>query len=187
MKIKHKKICEKSLRSKKWGDGVALIISMILLVVLTLLGLAAVRVVSTEERMVAQSFDRTLSMQAAESALREAELQVETSGKPTVAAGAACSSAGTPAITVCGAPLADSTPRWISATFADSNWNTAVSISSGSISITPQYLFEYLGDSFPCGSDPSSPAACKRYRITSRARPGPGRSEVMLQSIYATS
>ncbi|QLP99188.1 MAG: pilus assembly protein [Burkholderiaceae bacterium] len=52
----------------------------------------------------------------------------------------------------------------------------------------PTYFVEYLGDTFPCSTNPdcsSQPCNCLRYRITARVGDA-GRSQVMLQSVYAT-
>ncbi|WP_024869838.1 pilus assembly PilX family protein [Pseudoxanthomonas suwonensis] len=56
--------------------GASLIIVLILLLVMTLLGLAVLRGTLLEERMSANMYDRSLAFQQAESALREAEEEV---------------------------------------------------------------------------------------------------------------
>ncbi|OSZ75892.1 PilX N-terminal domain-containing pilus assembly protein [Hydrogenophaga sp. IBVHS1] len=157
--------------------GVALVVALILLVIMTLVGLSALRTVTLEEKMTAQTFDRSLSFQAAEAALREAETVVETT-VPTPAALAACVAG------VCGAPDSTATMRWADATFT--GWQDATAVANGPISITPQYIVEYLGNTFPC--QPGTPSAgtdCKRYRITARSNAGNDRAAVMLQSIFA--
>jgi type IV pilus assembly protein PilX len=53
--------------------GVALVVALILLVVATLLGLAASRGTILQERMSANSYDRSLAFQRSEAALRAAE------------------------------------------------------------------------------------------------------------------
>jgi type IV pilus assembly protein PilX len=162
--------------------GVALVVALILLVVMTLLGLGAMRSVTLEEKMAANTFDRSLSFQAAEASLREAESLLDTPTPPTPAAGSACVAG------ICGAPAANATPRWLDSTFVSgtNGWQPATPVVSGSISITPEYFIEYLGASFPCQpNDISSPASCKRYRVTVRSNAGADRAAVMLQSIYA--
>ncbi|MBN2871832.1 MAG: hypothetical protein JXJ30_02835 [Halothiobacillaceae bacterium] len=56
--------------------GVALAAALILLVTVTLLGLAAIRGTTMQERLAGNSFDRERAFQAAESALRIAEDRV---------------------------------------------------------------------------------------------------------------
>lgn len=158
--------------------GVALVIALILLVVMTLLGLTAMRNVTLEEKMAGQTFDRSVSFQAAEAALREAEAWVE-SNKPTPASGSGCTAG------VCGLPSAGALERWNDSSFA--GWINATAVSSSSVTVTPQYFIEYLGNTFPCDPDDLTKTAdCKRYRVTARSNAGADRASVMLQSIYAT-
>lgn len=180
----------RTIRPLRHNRGVALVISLILLVVMTIFGLAGVRLVSSEERMVAQTYDRALAFQAAESQLREAEIAIETAGQPSPVAGADCSLQG--ALQVCGAPAATASPRWTDAASSDWKAGSEVKVTSASgsteITIVPDYFVEYLGDSFPCGFDPVNSADnCKRYRVTVRVNQGGGRAAVTLQSVYATS
>src|SRR5690606_40260651 len=57
-------------------QGASLVVVLILLLVMTLLGLAVLRGTLLEERMSANMYDRSLAFQQAESALREAEEKV---------------------------------------------------------------------------------------------------------------
>jgi type IV pilus assembly protein PilX len=173
--------------NRQSNRGVVLVISLILLVVMTLFGLTAVKLVSSEERMVGNTFDRTLAFQAAEAQLRLAERQIEDVKQPSPAALVACALAGTPAtLMTCGAPAATATPRWLDTSFA--SWTAGTAVGSGNLAITPDYFVEYLGNTYSCGFDPvASAKTCKRYRVTVRAAPGTGRAAVVLQSIYATS
>ncbi len=167
------------LAQRQPQQGVALIIALVLLVIMTLLGLSAMRTVSLEERMTGHTYDRSLSFQSAEAALREAESWAE-ANKPTPATGTACNSDG-----VCGAPAATATNRWADSSF--SGWKTATAVVSGSNSVSTQYFIEYLGNTFPCvPNDLTQSSDCKRYRITARSNAGSDRASVMLQSIYAT-
>jgi type IV pilus assembly protein PilX len=167
--------------------GVALIISLVLLLVMTILGLAAVRGISSEERMVAQTYDRTVAFQAAEATLRGAENLIELGqSEPAVGTGCALKAAGPDMVMVCSPPDPAATPRWLDSAFT--SWTPAVATGTGSFVITPDYFIEYLGKTFSCGFDPVNDAnTCKRYRITVRSKPGNGRAAVTLQSIYATS
>jgi type IV pilus assembly protein PilX len=174
-------------RPPQRSQGVVLIVSLILLVVMTVLGLASVRLVGTEERMVAQSYDRNLTFQAAEAELRQAEISIEAAGAPEPAALAACAeySAGEKTLTVCGAPAPASIPRWVNPEFEE--WADGTVVESGSLEITPRYFVEYLGDTFPCSFELADTSmSCKRYRVTSRAQAGDGRAAVTLQSIFAS-
>jgi type IV pilus assembly protein PilX len=165
-------------QSPRRQSGIALVVALILLVVMTLLGLGAMRSVTLEEKMAANTFDRSVSFQAAEAALREAESLLDIPSPPTPAAGSACSGG------MCGAPAVTGTPRWLDSAFT--GWQSATAVASGPISVTPEYFIEYLGDSFPCQpNDLTGAVDCKRYRVTVRSNAGTDRAAVMLQSIYA--
>ena len=62
-----------TFRSPRRQRGVALLVVLMLLLIMTLLGLASLRGSIMEERMSANLFDRSLMFQAAESALRQGE------------------------------------------------------------------------------------------------------------------
>jgi type IV pilus assembly protein PilX len=158
--------------------GIALVVALILLVIMTLLGLGAMRSVTLEEKMSANTFDRSLSFQAAESTLREAEALLNVATPPTPAAGSACVAG------ICGAPAVGSTPRWTDAAFA--GWQSGAAVANGSITITPQYFVEYLGNTFQCSTTPPIFFTCRRYRVSVRSNAGADRAAVVLQTMYAT-
>ncbi len=167
-------------------SGVALIVSLIMLVLMTLVGIAGIRVINAEERMVGQTYDRAVAFQAAEAALKQIEASIESAGQPTPAPSTACAVTGTAPndLNVCGLNIG--VPRWISSTFSEWVSSSPVVHTTG-ISITPQYFVEYLGSNFPCSLDKVDNSSCKRYRVTARANASDDRAAVMLQSVYATS
>nr|WP_291014459.1 PilX N-terminal domain-containing pilus assembly protein [Hydrogenophaga sp.] len=160
-------------------QGVALVVAMILLVVMTLLGLGAMRSVTLEEKMASNTFDRSVSFQSAEATLREAEALLEPPAVPPTPAAGACPTAG-----ICGAPVVGATPRWEDAAFT--GWADATPVVSGGITVTPQYIIEYLGNTFPCNLNNLSNLTCRRYRVTARSNANADRASVTLQSVYAT-
>jgi type IV pilus assembly protein PilX len=163
--------------------GVALILSLILLAVMTTFAVLGVRLITGEERQVAYALDRTIALQAADAGLREVEELIELT-KPQPA-GATCDDFvdGLKTVKVCPIPVPANTPRWNDPL---SVWTTASQVGTASLALTPQYIAEYLGDTFPCTLDPSSTAAasCLRYRVTARAGAA-GRARVTVQSIYS--
>ena len=174
-------------------QGAALFVSLMMLVLVTILGVTGVRLVSLEEKMAGNSYDRNLAFQSAEAALRVAEKYVE-DNKPTPSyndSGTTCPTSPDPinncTTGICPKPDKDCTSRWeSSASFTQ--W-VSITTNLGTLAGTaPQYFIEYLGTTFNCtdggGSDPRN---CKRYRITARSNPGTGRATVMLQSVYATN
>ena len=167
--------------------GVALAVVLILLVIMTLLGLAAMRGTLMEERMSANQIDRSLSFQAAEAALREGE--VVASGKPPVGVmGSGCVNG------LCAIP----DPTVVTPVWADGSavWTTAPSalVSLGGKTATPKYIVELLADNIPpkgsctTSGDLSPDAECtgteRRYRITARSDAA-DRAQVVLQTVYA--
>lgn len=160
--------------------GFALVVALIILVLMTILGITAIRMITAEEQMASNTYDRSLAFQATESALKAIEVLVE-SEKPTPSAG--CAVVGS--LMACAAPTNNSTPRWLDTTFT--SWTNSTAVGTGSLAVTPQYFVEYLGNTFACRpGDASDPNSCKRYRITARTNGSGNRATVMLQSIYAT-
>ncbi len=163
--------------------GATLVTVLVLLLVMTLLGLASIRMTLLEERMSGNLYDRSLGFQAAEAGLREGENLAAT--RPAMPAAGVCNSGK------CGFPLTNTAAVWT----RDDVWAGALSATvdlDGTVS-TPQYIVEILADRVPprgscTTSGDISESSCtgteRRYRITSRSREE-GRSEVMLQSVYA--
>lgn len=58
--------------------GIALVVALVLLVIVTLLGLAAIRGTSLQEKMAGNSYDREIGFQAAEAALNVAANTIST-------------------------------------------------------------------------------------------------------------
>jgi type IV pilus assembly protein PilX len=185
--------------------GVVLLVALVMLLLVTVLGLASVRMLTMEERMAANSFDRNLAFQTAETALRAGEAvadfqslaangpnpNVANEGFPAVLMVCNNLNNGACANGLCSAPNPNcSAARWEDPAFA--GWQNAAGAVSPLATGTPQFFVEHLGSGFPC--DPQSPTqnqTCERYRITARshdpaAAAAEGRAAVVLQSIYAT-
>lgn len=163
------------------AQGAALVASLMMLAVILVLGLASMRLATTEERMAGYAQDRQLAFQAAEAALRELEDRV---AQDRPVAPAACGSAPSltgPAFRICPAPAASALPRWIQPAAAE--WGDASPVGPAGAQLTPRYLLEHLGSQFACDPTPGAAQDCSQYRITVRAGGGP-RAEVMLQSLY---
>ncbi len=187
----------RKLASPGAQSGAALIVALILLVIMTLLGLSSVRTVALEERMTANTYDRSLSFQAAEAGLRAGELaaQAQADAIPPnsgfdsfgVYVDANDSCVASPCQNgLCSTPDKDCPARWLDPNFA--GWVNAAGLGLGTLSTTPQYIVELLGDNFPCNIDDPTTGAqdCNRYRVTARSHGGGDRAMVILQSIYAT-
>ncbi len=162
--------------------GVSLVVALILLLIMTLLGLAALRSTTLQEHMSANMIDRTAQFQAAESALRQAEAQL-TAGVTIPPSG--CASG------ICATPVAGVADRWLDSSFA--GWQASNGNGNRDASITTVYIAEYMGDGAygpNCNvsqSTESSDINCDmlRYRITARSM-GEGRAKVLLQTNFVT-
>lgn len=159
--------------------GVSLIVVLLLLLIMTLLGLASLRSTIMQEKMSSNLLDRSLGFQAAEAALREAEAVAAT--RPTFPTSGACNSSG-----LCPAPTGSATDRWRDTATV---WHSAT-VSLGNLhSMAPQYIIEPLGPApnWP-GCDREIPAQpncfSPRYRITARSS-STNRAQVILQANYA--
>lgn len=93
--------------------GNTLLVVLVLLLVMTLLALASLRIGNLEERMTANLFDRGLAFQAAEAALREGEALARSSSTPP-AAGSDCVNG------LCGKPQSVLTEEQVTALFKKS-------------------------------------------------------------------
>lgn len=181
--------------------GVALVVALILLIVITLVGLAAVRGTIMQQKMTANFYDREIAFQATEAALRQAEALVQVT--PVVP------SATTP-VTLgfdCRAPNGGIGNNCLPDPFNDPVVPAAqirtvapTSFNAGSLSIAqPQYVIEYMGNFkipsptvkqlsncsgyAPCGNNNTADF----YRITARSGDPAvvqGRAAVELQTTY---
>lgn len=177
------------------SQGVALVVALVLLLVITTMGVASIRSVVLEEKMASNHFDRALAFQAAEAGLRagEALAHAQSQAVPPHPLAAAlntptsaneCSSSCNQG--VCAPPGAFCNERWNIINFT--GWVNANDIELTDLAgAAPQYFIEYLGSNFPCDpGQPDSNLTCTRYRVTARSNAGNDRAVVMLQSIYAT-
>lgn len=176
--------------------GVALIVSLILLVLATLIGLAGVRTTNLQEHMSANMYDRSLAFQRAESALRAAETAITANGNINDLQGVDCR------------PVAGVTCPVIPAnTFngTSANWvvvDTAHDVNSAKTPGTPQYFIQFMGTGSADSSygleanaetaayGAASVENVAYYRITARSSaPGDAvdRSIVVLQSTVKRS
>jgi len=162
---------------------------LILLLVMTLLGLAAMRGTLMEERMSANLLDRSLAFQAVEAALREGEELA--AGKPALPANGCVAG-------LCSRPVATNvadSQRWLGAGFWDDGsgtWREAT-VQMGDLTARPRFIVELIDSTLPStGScttsiDVSPDAGCSgtesRYRITAHSEAA-DRAEVTLQSVF---
>lgn len=161
--------------------GVSLLVVLVLLLIMTVLGLAVLRSTLMQERMSGNLLDRNLNLQAAEAALRE--------GETLAAAQVAIPTTGSGCVNgVCETPNPASVARWLDTGFA--GWRNAATNFGGTMASPPQFFIEYLGTSeswLECNLDPKYQAKeiCVRpmYRVIARSQAA-GRASVTLQSTF---
>lgn len=173
--------------------GVALIVALILLLVITLVGLAAVGSTIMQNKMAANQYDREIAFQAAESALRVAEQKLIGLTPPIMldANGIEDCSTRAPKIvaeTICKAdPFDDAgATNFIQGVVSGQGkgqFDPGV-VAAGQ----PQYVIQYMGSFLARQKDnPAHYVPADYYRITARSgnpKSIGDRSIVTLQSIY---
>lgn len=141
--------------------GVALIASMLILIIITLLGLSSMRSAGLQERMSGNQYDRNVVLEAAEAALREAEAIAAA----PLTVPATCTNG------VCPKPVAGMADRWSDTNFTD--WRAATSTNSALVSA--QFIIEDMGPQPVDGTChlqiPVEPTCLvPLYRVTAQAR-----------------
>ena len=165
--------------------GAALIVVLMMLVVITLLGLASMRGAIMQERMAANTISRSMAFQVAEAGLRQAEIVVRDSTLGFPSSGC---SAG-----LCATPLPNADAPWAAASFwVSGQFRQGSAVSTVNGSITPRFVIENFGTSVNGGGasdciDLSKPCIATSeqsvFRITSYAATATG-AEVIVQSLY---
>lgn len=156
-----------SIGLPKSEKGFALVVSMLILLVLTILVVNSVRNTALNEKMAGNYMDRTNALQAAEQALRQGEALLATNGDTCVSG---CSVTGGSVA----ASTADGTPPDV---WSDTGATTATITSAQRTS--GKYQVKLLTDA----SLPSGKSGCKAYSIMGRGQGLDSRSVVVLQTI----
>ena len=158
--------------------GATLMISLMLLLVMTLIGVTAMGTSSLEEKMAGNARDKHLAFNAAEAALRDAERYVT----EDIVSVAAFDGSYTGLYAVGSDP--DIT--------ADATWANSLSYAGtiDGIKTEPKYIVEVMGNvgnedpNIGDYSTTSGAGVITTYRITARGTGGSDNSVVMLQSYY---
>mgnify|MGYP003382020523 FL=1 len=161
-------------------QGVSLLVVLILMVVMSVLGIAVLRSSAMQERMSANMYDRSLATQAAEAALVEArawlgsDSGVDWSTQQPADVAGACAN-----FSVC--------PTYTSQAAAVWRAGPTLMATNPGLRTTTQFWIEYLGQNqshmSSGGVVPSSATTSlgPMYRITARSQ-GQGRASVTLQT-----
>ena len=169
--------------------GIALFISLVLLLVMTIAGVSAVQTTSLEERMARNTHDSLLAFQAAESALREAEDWIIANVNST----AQFSDAGVNGLWTT-MPYDEADQRWEEDVWADGSAQSipvVEEVGAGVLASQPRFIVEWVAtvqrDENPNLLGSSYSAVFDRieiFRITSRGVGGTANARVMLQGTF---
>lgn len=178
--------------------GLSLVVVLILLLIMTVLGLAVLRSTLLQERMSSNLYDRSLGFQSAEAALRDAEAVIRAAALVGGPVGYDCTVVGR----VCPAVPANAYTGNVAGCAAnDENCWANGSVTQTPSTGTPQYYVEFMGqrdstDALGIGASANAnqygggggvPLE-KLYRITARSvdpSTAAGRAVVVLQSNIA--
>lgn len=176
-------------------QGVALVVALILLLILTVLALASVRGTTLQERLSANMYDRSLALQRAEAAMRAAEAAITSNWRIADLNGVDCSPATGSACPLmpAGTFTSNSNTNWV-------NVGTERNVNTERSPGTPQYSVQFISTgqaqgnlgqeaNAECGNygNPCPPDNVAYYRVTTRSsNPGDStdRAIVVLQSTY---
>lgn len=183
--------------------GAILVIALMFLVLLTIVAVSSISGVTLEEKMAGNLRDQTTAFQAAESALRDAEVDLETAiggtgnRDPMTIAGnfaTLCSAAFTNGVCSTGcAPACGATGTnyetqivtavgwdWSSATKTVAYGTYTGAASLPGVSQQPRYVIEYLAEK----DDATLGAGTRYFRVSARGWGASQSSSVTLQTIY---
>ena len=167
--------------------GVVLVISLIILLLLTIIGLSATQTTALEEKMAGNLRDKNLAFQAAESALRAAELSLPGISSSTYVA------VGTGGFYLDNNPTPNPIPS-ATAILTDNFWSSnphatlpkPTGLGNVIDNNPPLYIIQKLPVFYPNSNAKvvgTNSITCQPYKITVRATGGTINTVVVLQSI----
>lgn len=162
--------------------GSALIISLLILVVLTMIGLSTMGGAGLQERMAGNSRDLSLAFQAAEAALREGERHYATTVEPELRENPGHFASEQPGLVAPGtAPDLGADATWAAARVAAAD--------IGGVAEPPRFLIERIRhrkvNDVDNSNDYGNPVDEQAWiRVTARGHGGSRAAQVILQSVY---
>lgn len=163
--------------------GAVLVISLLILLIMTLIGVTAMSTTSLEEKMAGNMRDKNTALQASEASLEDGELWLASLGtKPTET-------------TSCGSPpcdvwelnvlpdLASQSQSWWLSNARE--YGTSGSKDISDVTTDPYYVIEAqaeVRDNLDSGQNP--PTGRNFYRVTARGTGGTDDAQVVLQSTF---
>ncbi len=164
--------------------GVALVMSMAFLLILTLIGVTAMSTSALEERMAGNMVDKNYALQAAESALLAGEQWIITQGtKPPFS----------PPLSNDGLhlPSTGQYPVWHETTGVWAGTDIINYVGLGKVKTQPKFIIEYMGKSSTgkgkstgAGYGAASSPEIDIFRVTARGTGSSNDAATMVQSTY---
>lgn len=162
-------------------SGAVLIVSLIMLLLLTLIGVTSIQTTSLEEKMAGNMRDKDLAFQAAESALAAAETTLNPVAPAVLPIFSNEGTGGFYSAT----PTSPITEASLVVSFwADETRLKATSTATGLGVATPTYIIQVMGVA-DCPGAAIGSLGCTNYRIIARATGGTTNAVVILESIYS--
>jgi type IV pilus assembly protein PilX len=185
---------KKNLNIQKQG-GAALIVGMIMLLLLTLIGVAGMQNTLLQERMVGAMRERQVAQQAAEATLRYAEKQIKDASAYNTVPGATTIANTTSLARKVSGQDANEKDYWLSTAAWASDVNDYPAGNISGLASTPKYKIERLPPDFakvpgslnavlPPPAPQTGGPRITDYRVVVKAVGGTGDAEVILQSVY---
>lgn len=167
--------------------GFALIISMLVLILLTVVVLASVRANQFNERMAGGYMDRTLAFQAAEQALQEGRALLVANAAVCFDSTLGCSvvpvSAGSASATITSLPGGSNLPEMTPLpTTWDASKSVAANLANGQKSKSAYTITRLKGTSMPVTGG-GSVSDCKAYSVLGRGVGMDATTVVLLQAV----
>ena len=176
---------QRSLSSRQQNAGVALFISLVMLLLLTIIGVSSVQTTTLAVRMARNEHDALLAFQAAESPLRDAEFALE-----AITSTVGFDNVGTDGLWLI-ADLGDPN-RWDIVGVWTGGQSAAAPTNVAGVAAQPRFIIEHAASVLREENayqidDPYSASAADRiemFRITARGVGGSPNAIVLLQSTY---
>jgi type IV pilus assembly protein PilX len=165
--------------------GIALFISLVLLLVLTIIGVSSVQTTTLETRMARNEHDTLLAFQSAESALRDAETFLQ--GVVTTAIFTDAGGGGLWTVADLGDPN-----RWEAAGLWGGGNSVVAPTGVDGVDEPPRYIIEHVASVIREENayqidDPYAASAADRieiFRVTARGVGGSANAQVLLQTTF---
>ncbi len=172
-------------QGKRTQTGVALFISLVLLLILTIIGVSAVQSTSLEVRMARNDHDALMAFQAAEAALRDGEALVQNLVSTT-----AFVPVGTAGLWSVG--NFGQSPPWLNAANWGGGGSSPAASSVAGVAEQPRFMVEHVASVQRDANryqldDPYAAGSADRiemFRVTARGVGGTANASVMLQSTF---